>query len=312
MDRVLPYRMLDDCQHETENDEIREYEEVFVALVEGRIDVTAAAQQITNTVYDQVMRRRRLSDTANESQTYPTNISLVSIGIGSMASSFPPSHAAHLKLLDLLKAFMTLEPKLRLPNPIVDNSGNILPSHVGLVDESQAKPILLWISFDELLFEVHLPQLAHDGLGRWMGVEKACSEEQARWRNLSFFFARLTTAGMADLRHVSALFMLSPKLRLPKTSPGWSGHLAAQVLAAAQWIVPNGHGAWLWQQCRVNTQSEGVQRCDWTVGHWSEWKDAFKEVAELYDDPMVPGIARRLSSTALEVMSRLESEDPVA
>lgn len=117
---------------------------------------------------------------------------------------------------------------------------------------------------------------------------------------------------MADLRYSSALFMLSPRLQLPKTTPGWSGYLAAQTLAAAQWIVPNDHGAWVWQQCKKNTLSEGVQRCDWSVGHWNEWREAFTELAGLHDDPYIPEIARDLSSTALEVMGRLESDDPVA
>ncbi|KAI7081767.1 hypothetical protein KC356_g8906 [Hortaea werneckii] len=210
MEEILPYGMLEDCQYETDEDEIKVYEEMLVALVEGRIDVATAARQITDALCDEVMRERRLSR-----------------------------------------------------------------SH-------------------------------------WSGVDKACSQEQARWRNLSFFFARLTTEGIADLAHMSALFMLQPEQQLPKTRSAWSGYLAAQASAAAQWIVPKGHGAWIWQQCRTNTQTTSVELFQWTVEHWNQWEEAFTELVGLHDDPNVPEIARELSSTALEVMGHLESDDPVA
>ncbi|KAI7225849.1 hypothetical protein KC330_g9015 [Hortaea werneckii] len=229
-----------------------------------------------------------------------------------MASCFPPSHAAHRKLWELIGAFMALEPKREDPDPSVDNNGNVVPSRKDWKDQPEVSPIVLWTNIKQFLFEVHLPQLGEDGMSHWGGVDKAYSEEQARWRNLSFFFARLTTEGMADLGHMSALFMLQPEQQLPKTRSSWSGYLAAQALAAAQWIVPEGHGAWVWQQCRTDTQTTSVTLFQWTVEHWNQWKEAFTELAGRHDDPRVPEIARSLSATALEVMGRLESDDPVA
>ncbi|KAI7155056.1 hypothetical protein KC349_g7230 [Hortaea werneckii] len=310
MERILPYRMLEDCQYETEENEIKVYEEMLVALVEGQIDVATAARQITDTLCDEVMRERRLSKSADEDRTYPTNKSVVSIGIGSIASCFPPSHAAHRKLWQLIGAFMTLEPKRQIPSPLVDNNGNIVPSRKDWV-YSEPKPILFWTDVKQLLFEAHLLRMGDEGRSHRNGVDKVNSEEQARWRNLSFFFARLTTEGIADLAHMSALFMLQPEQQLAKTTSVWSGYLAAQTIAAAQWIIPEGHGAWVWRQCRTNTQTTDVDLFHWTVEHWNQWKEALTELAGLHDDPNVPEIARRLSSTALEEMGRLESDDPV-
>lgn len=120
------------------------------------------------------------------------------------------------------------------------------------------------------------------------------------------------TEGMAGhLGHMSALFMLQPRQQLPKTSSSWSGYLAAQALAGAQWIVPEGHGAWVWRQCKTHIQTRSPSVLDFTVEHWNQWKEAFTELAGLHDDPNVPEIARRLSNAALEEMGRLESDDPV-
>ncbi|KAI6861437.1 hypothetical protein KC323_g5821 [Hortaea werneckii] len=310
MDRVLPYRMLEDCQYESEDDEIRVYEKMLVALVEGHIDVATAARQITDTLCDEVMEERRLTERADEDRIYPVHTSLVSIGIGSMASCFPPGHAAHRKLWELIGAFMALEPKREIPSPLVDNNGNLVPSRKDSVDW-EPEPMVFWTSIKQLSFDSNLLWLGDEGRSHWSGVEKAYSEQQARWRNMSFFLARLTTGGMADhLGHMSALFMLQPVQQLPKTSSGWSGYLAAQALAGAQWIVPEGHGAWVWRQCKTHTRSPSALH--FTVEHWNQWKEAFAELAGLHDDPNVPEIARELSKTALEVMGRLESEDPVA
>lgn len=75
------------------------------------------------------------------------------------------------------------------------------------------------------------------GRSRWSGVEKCGSDEQKRWRNLSHFFAKLTVAGMTNLSDYSALFMLLPHQQafIAKGTPGWSGYLAGQALAAARW-----------------------------------------------------------------------------
>ena len=162
MDRILPYRMLEDCQYETEEDEIKVYEKMLVALVEGHIDVATAARQITDTLCDEVMEERRRSVRADEDRIYPPNTSLVSIGIGSMASCFPPSHAAHRKLWDLIGAFMTLEPKREIPSPLVDNNGNVVPSRKDSV-YSEPESMVFWTSIKQLSFDSDLLWLGDEG-----------------------------------------------------------------------------------------------------------------------------------------------------
>jgi len=148
------------------------------------------------------------------------------------------------------------------------------------------------------------------GQSIWTGVEKCGSEEQQRWRNLSFFCAKLTKEKIADLSYLSALFMLLPERQAPKTTPGWSGFLAAQALAAAQWIVPEGHGAWVWQQCRKVTRlsdEERPPRRKWNLEYWQVWKAAFREAVERVDDERVHEVAREEASRAVEIMEELES-----
>lgn len=128
--------------------------------------------------------------------------------------------------------------------------------------------------------------------------------EQKRWRNLSYFLARLTKEGKANLGWVSALFMLLPKHRIPYSVPGWSGYLAGQVLAAAQWIVPEGHGAWVWRQCQNNAQS--YEEWEWNLEHWNVWAKAFEELVNLPEGKRVSPTAREEAVEVLKVMRGLD------
>jgi hypothetical protein len=90
------------------------------------------------------------------------------------------------------------------------------------------------------------------------GVEKCGSKEQQRWRNLSFFMARLTVMGVEELGWKSALQRLLPQYGMPAQGTlAWSGVLAGQVLAAAQWFVHEGHGVWVWRVCYHRDKGRG-------------------------------------------------------
>lgn len=146
---------------------------------------------------------------------------------------------------------------------------------------------------------------------QWSGVEKRGSEEQYRWRNMSYFFARLSEEGKDDLNWISALRWLDPNRRMSKKVPGWSGFLAGHVLGAAQWIIPEGHGAWVWKKC-LEPLPPGKTwedaRLRWRPESRDVWKAAFVELSELRDDTRVSGEAIEDAKKAVEVMQHLEAE----
>lgn len=109
--------------------------------------------------------------------------------------------------------------------------------------------IPLWESLKPLSFSSSCEWLADIGFP-WSGVEKCGSQQQQRWRNLSYFCARLSPEKIEHMGWKSALQRVLPKYgMLDEKTVGWSGYLAGQVLAAAQWFVPDGHGAWVWRAC---------------------------------------------------------------
>ena len=116
-----------------------------------------------------------------------------------------------------------------------------------------------------------------------------------------------------DLSYISALFTLLPERRMIQSpTPGWSGFLAGQALAAAQWIIPEGHGAWVWQSCKKTARLSGDQqkrlpRCEWNLEYWEVWKRVFLELTERRDDERIHESAHRDARRALQVMQELES-----
>ena len=67
--------------------------------------------------------------------------------------------------------------------------------------------------------------------------------------------------GVEKLGWKSALQRLLPRYGMPvKGTLAWSGVLAGQVLAAAQWFVHEGHGEWVWRACcRGERPEESVE-----------------------------------------------------
>lgn len=146
---------------------------------------------------------------------------------------------------------------------------------------------------------------------KWSGIEKRSSEEQYRWRNMSYFFARLSKEGKEDLCWISALRSLEPSRRIPKNVPGWSGFLAGQAITAAQWIIPEGHGAWVRKKFLEAVPSGKLSedtRYYFMIEKWDVWKAAFVELAELQGDVRVPKEAIEAATKSVEIMRYLEIE----
>lgn len=305
MDQVLPYKILEDCIYEAEEEDIVVYQDLVLATAEGRLDITTAASQITESIYDDALRAKQDIDSNNKDQTYPLHINLLAQVIGSAASSYPPSHPAHDRLIGLLDAFTAVQPKREVPNPLVDREGNLHDTYAGQEDVLNTRPtIVLWESIKQLELGANLELLADHPRGHWSGIEKVESVEQKRWRNLNYFLARLTTEGKADLTWVSALFMLLPKHRIPHPVPGWTGYLAGQVLAAAQWIIPEGHGAWVWRQCRDDARNG--RDWYWNLEVWNVCAKAFEELVNLPEEKRISALARQEAGEALKVMRGLD------
>ena len=147
--------------------------------------------------------------------------------------------------------------------------------------------------------------------------------------------------GVEQLGWKSALQRLLPRYGMPAEGTlAWSGVLAGQVLAAAQWFVHEGHGAWVWRACcrgerpkagvevvgdqlgegvepkdgdatgKGRGESEKSQVSKWlfNLGNWRIWKASFKEITEKIHDPRVHELARSEASKALEIMEDLERQ----
>lgn len=228
--------------------------------------------------------------------------------------------------------------KRDIPNYLLDKNGGLRNAEVNGGDLRVSIP--LWESRSSLSFSIGCERLADVGVP-WTGVEKCGSKEQQRWENLSFFMARLTVMGVEELGWKSALQRLLPRYGMPaKGTLAWSGVLAGQVLAAAQWFVHEGHGEWVWRACcrgerpkasvevvrdqrgegvepkdgdaagKGRGESEKSQVSKWlfNLGNWRIWKASFKEITEKIHDPRVHELARSEASKALEIMEDLERQ----
>ncbi|KAG9571501.1 hypothetical protein KCU71_g177, partial [Aureobasidium melanogenum] len=163
--------------------------------------------------------------------------------------------------------------------------------------------------------------------------------EQQRWRNLSYFSARIAIHGIERMGRQSPLQNLLPKYRaLDEDTVGWSGHLAGQALAAAQWFVPKGHASWVWRACCVcetysqlqasssrleqeqtarmigNHEAEADETAFarlegwlWNLQNWDAWKAAFTQVTERVGDQRIHEVVRREASEALKSMEEVET-----
>ncbi|KAI7473378.1 hypothetical protein KC351_g11151 [Hortaea werneckii] len=311
MDDILPYRIQEDCFTEAEEEDIAPYEAILKAVAESQLEPHAAAEQITNLLADHAAQKeRKLANRGDDSSHIPINTDLLTVAIGSTASCFPPCHPVHEKLLGILSAFLSLGVQRKLPHPILNRHGDLIPVHEGLAGLLNTEPsLLLWETLEPLNLEVNFQEYAREPQSKWSGVEKRRSEAQHRWRNLSYFCAQLSVLGFADLTYACALFMLEPQYLIPVHVSGWSGHLAGHALAAAQWIVPEEHGRWVWEQCKLRAtpgEERGSGRRLWCLEQWGVWKAAFQRVADRMDDERIGEEVRKVALQAVKVMGELD------
>lgn len=242
MDHNLPYTFQEDAYYTAEPEEIDLFANVILACAKNNLSPLSTAQKTTNELTNLSWRNKETIDANNENRPYTTNKTLIAILLASCASSFPPCSVVHERIFALIKSFAKVEKRDIIPNYSLDKNG-------GLRNAEVDGAIPLWESLSSLSFSIGCERLADVGVS-WTGVEKCGSKEQQRWRNLSFFTARLTVMGVEDLGWKSALQRLLPQYGMPvKGTLAWSGVLAGQVLAAAQWFVHEGHGEWVWRAC---------------------------------------------------------------
>jgi hypothetical protein len=338
MDRELPYNFQEDAYWAAEPEEINVFANLVVACVENNLSQLAAAQKITDTLATEAWLNKAIIDADNEDRPYNTNFGLVAVLIASCISSFPPHSVVHQRLFEMIRSFMRVEQR-EVPNPLLNRAGKVRHEDYSTDDMRPTTP--LWESLAPLSFSSSCEWLVEIGFP-WSGVEKSWSQEQQRWRNLSYFCARLSVEGIEHMGWRSALQRLLPKYwMLDERTVGWSGYLAGQVLAATQWFVPDGHGLWVWRACcygqrhknkmlsglgveqdsrdepvhdgLVESQKdevlEALMRSEdwlWNLDNWKVWKAAFKEVTERVNDVRVHEVARREAFKALKMMEELE------
>ncbi|KEQ73978.1 hypothetical protein M436DRAFT_45182 [Aureobasidium namibiae CBS 147.97] len=264
IDQKLPYTFREDAYWAAEPEEITLFANIIVACAENHLSPLAAAQKITVTLTAESWSNKAVIDANNEDRPYRTNFGLVAVLIGSCVSSFPPHSVVHVRLFGMIKCFLRVE-KREAPNWFLDQDGKPRSENFGAVDMRATIP--LWESLKPLSFPSSCEWLADIGFP-WTGAEKCGSQQQQRWRNLSYFCARLSVEGIEHMGWKSALQRLLPKYgMLDEKTVGWSGYLAGQVLAAAQWFAPDGHGLWVWRACcfgqrykeRARVGSDGQQ-----------------------------------------------------
>lgn len=246
MNQKLPYTFQEDAYWAAEPEEITRFADLIVACAEAHLSPLAAAQKITIMLATEAWSNKAAIDTNNEDRPYHTNFGLVAVLIGSCMSSFPPHSVVHIRLFEMIRCFLRVE-KREVPNWFLNRDGQKRSEDFGAVDMRPTIP--LWESLKPLSFSSSCEWLADIGFP-WTGVEKYGSQQQQRWRNLSYFCARLSVEGIEHMGWKSALQRLLPKYgMLDEKTVGWSGFLAGQVLAASQWFIPDGHAAWVWWAC---------------------------------------------------------------
>ncbi|KAK5999367.1 hypothetical protein QM012_005492 [Aureobasidium pullulans] len=330
MDNKLPYTFQVDAYWAAEPDEINNFAQSIVACAEGHLSPLAAARKITDELASEAWRNKAHIDLHHEDRPYRTHTVLVAVLIGSCASAFPPSSVVHDRLLKMIKSFLKVEQR-QIPNVLIDATEKAESA----VDEpAELSPFaLLWESLQPLSLASSWSWLSEIGES-WSGAEKCGSQEQQRWRNLSYFSAKVAIEGIDRLGRQSPLQNLLPKYHaLDQDTVGWSGYLAGQTLAAAQWFVPKSHASWVWRACCLcekhslskaslsSQEKDEVQTrtCDdneadfarlegwlWNLENWDAWKAAFAKVTEMVEDPRVHEVVRRAASEALKIMDEVE------
>ena len=105
--------------------------------------------------------------------------------------------------------------------------------------------------------------------------------------------------------------MLLPEEQIKTSVPGWSGFLASQTLAAAEWIVREGHGEWVRRACQRYwgpRDEDGPPRGKWNLEYWQMWKSIFRDVSLMTDGKRVDRVVCKETARAFEIMTGLDKQ----
>jgi len=163
MDNTLPYRIQNDCSTWTEESDVDQYQNLIIAAIDGSLAIPEAAHRMTDLIADHAERDKQEIDLNDEDRPYPLDIEVVGVAIGSAASSFPPLHSAHERLVCLLQAF-TSAPRRRVPNPVLDRNMNLRPAMRAVEHLVDKRPVIfLWENLDRMHLGETYKWLAEDG-----------------------------------------------------------------------------------------------------------------------------------------------------
>lgn len=198
MDHNLPYTFHQDAYYTAEPEEINLFANLILACAKNNLSPLSTAQKITNELANLSWRNKETIDANNEYRPYTTNTTLIAILLASCASSFPSCSVVHKRIFALIKRFAKAEKRDIIPNYSLDKNGELRDADAEVNGGDVRVSIPLWGSRSSLSFSIGCERLADVGVP-WTGVEKCGSKEQQRWRNLSFFMARLTVMGVEEL-----------------------------------------------------------------------------------------------------------------
>ncbi|KAM4056755.1 hypothetical protein HRG_003621 [Hirsutella rhossiliensis] len=256
------------------------YKQILNGVIAQTTPPSQAATQIDKWVTSEAkMRFRQLKDrqlTQEEKDGLnlfgPNPSRHVDMIVGSIAtvcSAYPPAHAAQNALVGFIEALKAI-PKHQVPGLSYDNS------HEPVLDETYS----LWpfgtrsTQYLAQRFQREAEEFAYP----FSEVETPGSEFQLRWRNLQAFIARLTTLDLIDCSAVSALSYILPSALtypdLKERKKGGPQRIAADLVAASQWLAPDQARSWVYKQCKANA-GEAL----WTMQNWGQWKEQLSFIA---------------------------------
>ncbi|QUC21017.1 uncharacterized protein UV8b_05258 [Ustilaginoidea virens] len=214
--------------------------------------------------------------------------------VARLCSAYPPGHPAQDALVHLLQQLKDL-PRHDVPDLRYDDANQL--------QLDQPRQIWLLGTPETRFLAQRFLRAAQDLAYPFSDVEDLGSETQLRWRNLQSFVARITTQDLIDCSDSTALLHILPRSHtypdLEQRKMGGPRRLAADVEAAAQWLLPDPSRRWVRQQCREGNSSGGV----WTEPNWRRWKEQFSLFA---GDQRLPEATRSLAAS---LRHKMDAED---
>lgn len=104
MSGVLPYRVVEDCSTIGDDDGLLQYQTIIIGCALGHSTPDTTASQLTKLVAERAWQRKKTIDLIQHEGPYCVESDLVAAVVGSLASSFPPSHAAQTRLINIFEA----------------------------------------------------------------------------------------------------------------------------------------------------------------------------------------------------------------